>query len=253
MKKILIVEDEKANIRLFERILSDYNLVIFEELNNCLAYIKSGSFNVVDLCIIDINIGTGLKIGGLNVVYSIIRKKPSMPILIVTGYYENKDIIQKIELIRVTLVPKPFKAGEFLDTVKSLLAFKRKFKISDFEQAMREFITGANYLKSLISNDVSIPVEYMNKILEIEDIEEKILNTVSEITVNRNKGVVSCNANNSRKIVDELEMYIKKFISILEQTLYNELNLPAHEMQLVEDVISSGEKLLNDVKLGIEK
>jgi len=244
--KVYIVEDNQINIDLFKAVLSEFELVIFDNFDDALSYINNEGFKNIELAILDVNLGMGLKISGFHIAYRIIKNYPQIPIVICTAYGDDIKIKQKADIIGASVVLKPIKKN-FADTIKSLISQKAKLSVSSLEQDLREFITGSQFLKSMISSDTSIPVEYMNKIIKLEETENKILRKLNDILDERAKKFIDFTVS-IKEMKDDLTSYIRKFIDLVESTIYNEMNLPADEMQLVTDILNVGEIILEKLK-----
>jgi CheY-like chemotaxis protein len=212
-----------------------------------LEYVKSDDFKTAKACIIDVDLGYGIRVSGFNVIYNILRNFPTIPIIVCTSYASDDTVKHKANIIGATLIDKPIKPG-LAHTIEVLITEKSKLSISDFEQELREFITGSQFLKSMLVSDKSTPVEYINKIIEIEEEETNILYKLSMLTEKRASG----DDNTRTKSVietfgQELKSYISDFVKIIDDTLYQELNLPTSVMQLVTDIIASAEKVLEAI------
>ena len=219
--KVFILEDSEINIKLYQKILKDYELFIIKDFNEAVTYVKTEDFKSAKACIIDVDLGYGLKISGFHVIYSILKNYPSIPIIVCTSYASDEVVKHKANIIGATLVEKPIKPS-LAEIIKKLILKKPTLSISHFEQELREFITGSQYLKSMLLADKSTPVEYINKIVESEEEENDILYKLSMLTEKRTSGDTTTRVESVvRTFGEELKSYISGFIKIIDETIYS--------------------------------
>ena len=108
-KNIFILEDEKINIQIYKEFLKDFNLFIYDNIDDAIEYVRSMDFNKIDLAILDVNLGSGLRISGFNVAFQIIKIHSFIPIIICTSHIAEEKIEKYAKLIHADLVRKPFK------------------------------------------------------------------------------------------------------------------------------------------------
>lgn len=87
--KVLIVEDQKAIILFLKEILSKskdrvYEIESAETISSALAKLDASDFNII---LLDLNLPDSTNLETLG---TINRKKPSIPIIVITGAYGNE-------------------------------------------------------------------------------------------------------------------------------------------------------------------
>jgi len=235
MKNILIIEDNADNIIVYKLLLKEYNLYIYNELNKAVDFIRmSDEINNIHLAILDINMGTGLKISGFNIFYYIYKKCPSIPIVICTAYSSEEKVQKYANLINAEIVEKPINS-DFQKIINNILDRKLKLYVDEFEQLFREFITGIEYVRFLFSKDLSINIEVVNELDSLSKKEQSFLDFF------KNK---SGDKDFSEKLNSDAIFYIQRCLSIINNTLYSELNISKEEIEFIEEISSVGEKLL---------
>ena len=117
MKKILVVEDDKALIRGLTENLQRENFEVAAAENGELGYelARKGKY---DLLILDLLLP---KLGGLEVCRQLRADKMQIPILMLTGKKEEVDKVLGLEIGADDYLTKPFGMRELIARVKALL------------------------------------------------------------------------------------------------------------------------------------
>ena len=104
MHKVLIVDDSKlarmVMASAFRRIRPDWTLVETANAGEALAAISGGS---VDIALIDFNMP---RIDGLELVSSIRKTHPNMPVAVVSANVQN-EIVARARELNAGFIPKP--------------------------------------------------------------------------------------------------------------------------------------------------
>ncbi len=131
--KILIVEDEKHNLIILERLLSleGYDITSVSNGEDALALSDPGGF---DVAILDVNLGHG--IGGMEVLAHFREHAPDTSILLLTGNGTLETAVEALRQGAHDYLLKPAKAKEIHASVRRGLEKRRKRK----EQRKREAI-----------------------------------------------------------------------------------------------------------------
>lgn len=93
MKKILYVDDDPAIRETMQMYFefNEYPIQVAEEGNDALSKLEKEYFDVV---ITDINMPNGM--GGIDFINKLIEKGIEIPILVVSGYLNNDELVKKI-------------------------------------------------------------------------------------------------------------------------------------------------------------
>jgi DNA-binding NtrC family response regulator len=110
-KKILVCDDEEGIRESLKLILSDdYNLVITDSSTQCLNCIDHDKD--IGLVFIDIKMP---QVSGIDTLKSIKEKRPSLPVIMVTGYKSVETAAEASKLGASGYIVKPFKSEEILE------------------------------------------------------------------------------------------------------------------------------------------
>jgi len=93
LKKILYVDDDtdiRETMKMYFE-LHDYPIEVAEEGRDALSKLEKEKFDVV---ITDINMPNGM--GGIDLIQEMFKKGLEVPILVVSGYVNNDEIVKKI-------------------------------------------------------------------------------------------------------------------------------------------------------------
>jgi len=115
--KALVIDDESIVLDSVSRILKDDNFKVDTSLSGLegLTRAVEGPYDIVltDLRMPDL--------GGMRVLRDIKRAKPSLPVVMITGYGSVKTAVQAMKLGAAEYIQKPFSPEELSAAVKSAL------------------------------------------------------------------------------------------------------------------------------------
>lgn len=120
-KRILLVEDEPAALRLFSEILKKAGYEVIETSNGqeAIDHAKRDDIGKIDLLVSDLVMPD---VGGLELASRFREAFPSTKILLLSGYTEDIVILEE-KLSRDThFLPKPVKAETLKSKIEELLA-----------------------------------------------------------------------------------------------------------------------------------
>jgi DNA-binding NtrC family response regulator len=116
-KKVLVIDDEQVVLDSVRKILTSENYTVNISLSGSEGLEKAihGQYDIVltDILMPDI--------GGMRVLSQIKRSKPSLPVIIITGYATVRSAVQTLKLGAADYLEKPFNPGELLKAVASAL------------------------------------------------------------------------------------------------------------------------------------
>ena len=116
-KKVLVIDDEQVVLDSVRKILTSENYMVDVSLSASEGLEKAihGQYDIVltDILMPDI--------GGMRVLSQIKRSKPSLPVIIITGYATVRSAVQTLKLGAADYLEKPFNPGELLKAVASAL------------------------------------------------------------------------------------------------------------------------------------
>ena len=114
-KRILCVEDHKDTCELLAFLLSDYEIVFTDSIENSLKVFKQGNF---DLCILDNWLTDGL---GTELCRQIRQINSQIPIVFASGVAQKLEIDKAIEAGAQAYLIKPYFPKELQQLVKDLI------------------------------------------------------------------------------------------------------------------------------------
>jgi len=116
-KKALVIDDEQVVLDSVSRILTDENYDVDVSLRG-----REGLNQAIekeyDIVLTDIRMPD---IGGMRVLRDIKRAKPSLPVVMITGYASVRSSVQAMKLGAADYLEKPFNPDQLLETVASAL------------------------------------------------------------------------------------------------------------------------------------
>jgi len=116
-KKALVIDDEQVVLDSVSRILTDENYDVDVSLSG-----REGLNKAIekeyDIVLTDIRMPD---IGGMRVLRDIKRAKPSLPVVMITGYASVRSSVQAMKLGAADYLEKPFNPDQLLETVASAL------------------------------------------------------------------------------------------------------------------------------------
>jgi len=115
--KALVIDDEQIVLDSVSKILKDENYEVDVSLSG-----REGLNQAIqkeyDIVLTDIRMPD---IGGMRVLRDVKRSKPSLPVLIITGYASVKSAVQAMKLGAADYIEKPFTPDQLLKAVDSAL------------------------------------------------------------------------------------------------------------------------------------
>jgi DNA-binding NtrC family response regulator len=115
--KALVIDDEQIVLDSVSKILKDENYEVDVSLSG-----REGLNQAIqkeyDIVLTDIRMPD---IGGMRVLRDVKRAKPSLPVLIITGYASVKSAVQAMKLGAADYIEKPFTPDQLLKAVDSAL------------------------------------------------------------------------------------------------------------------------------------
>jgi DNA-binding NtrC family response regulator len=116
-KHVLIVDDEEGIRESFKLILgSHYDLAFAVHAADAMQKIEADG---PDLVLLDIKMP---KMNGLDFLKEIKKVRPSLPVIIVTGYQSVEMAQEAVRNGASDYIPKPFDSAHILDAVKKTLS-----------------------------------------------------------------------------------------------------------------------------------
>ena len=116
-KKVLVIDDEQIVLDSVSKILTDADYEIDVSLSGHEGLDWSDHKNY-DIVLTDILMPD---MGGMRVLKALKRAKPSLPVIIITGYATVHSAVQAIKLGAADYIEKPFNPEELLKAVSSAL------------------------------------------------------------------------------------------------------------------------------------
>jgi FixJ family two-component response regulator/nucleotide-binding universal stress UspA family protein len=115
--KALVIDDEQIVLDSISQILTDENYEVDVSLSG-----REGLNQAIekdyDIVLTDIRMPD---IGGMRVLRDVKRAKPSLPVVIITGYASVKSAVQAMKLGAADYIEKPFEPEDLLKAVSSVL------------------------------------------------------------------------------------------------------------------------------------
>ncbi len=115
---VLVVDDEPVVCHSVRRILAKQHCAV-DEAFDVDTVMQKMRLNEYDMVILDLKMP---KRSGLDVLESIRRRYPDVPVVMISGYASIKDAIAATQLGASNFVPKPFTADELLKVTGEVLA-----------------------------------------------------------------------------------------------------------------------------------
>jgi len=116
-KRALVIDDEQIVLDSVGKILKDENYEVDVSLNG-----REGLNEAIeqeyDIILTDIRMPD---IGGMRVLRDVKRAKPSLPVVIITGYATVKSAVQAMKLGAADYIEKPFTPDQLLKAVDSAI------------------------------------------------------------------------------------------------------------------------------------
>jgi DNA-binding NtrC family response regulator len=117
VKKVLVIDDEKVVLDSVKKILLDEGYEVEVNLSGRDG-LKDALQSHYDIVLTDIRMPD---IGGMRVLRDIKRAKPSLPVIMITGYASVKSSVQAMKLGASDYVEKPFTPDQLIKAVDTAL------------------------------------------------------------------------------------------------------------------------------------
>jgi len=117
-KKALVIDDEQIVLDSVSKILNDENYEVDGSLSGREGLNKALQ-EEYDIILTDIRMPD---IGGMKVLRDAKRAKPSLPVVIITGYASVKSAVQAMKLGAADYIEKPFTPDQLLKAVDSAIS-----------------------------------------------------------------------------------------------------------------------------------
>jgi len=243
---IFILEDSKLFGNAYKDYLSEHNVFLFGNFSEAVNFVNSPDFSKIDLAILDVNIGKGLKIGGFNIAFQILKINPSLPIVICTGFKDDEDVKKYTKLLKTELIEKPF-TREISATIERIMNNRQNEEIHSLEALIRSFITSGIYLRQLITFNYKLQGEHLSLLDKLTTVEQNTISDIEKIDrkIDNNNIVFDINLLNKNDII----FYIDTILSLSKSFLLNRPEIDEEERKMADEIYTSGEflkeKLLN--------
>jgi len=116
-KKALVIDDEQIVLDSVSKILAEEDYTVEVSLSGRQGRDKAIQENY-DIVLTDIRMPD---IGGMRVLRDVKRAKPSLPVVIITGYASVKSAVQAMKLGAADYIEKPFTPDQLLKAVDSAI------------------------------------------------------------------------------------------------------------------------------------
>ena len=118
VSKVLVVDDEEGIRESLKLILGDhYDIILTDSGEQALRLVEGDP--AIGLVLMDIKMP---KVDGLDVLKEMKAKRPSLKVIMVTGYKAVETASEAVRLGASGYIIKPFKSDEILNTVRRNLA-----------------------------------------------------------------------------------------------------------------------------------
>ena len=129
-QKVLVIDDEQIILESVKNILSKEKYDVDTSLISRIG-LEMALNNDYDIVFTDIKMPI---IGGMRVLRDIKRNKPSMPVIMITGFASVKSAVQSMILGATNYIEKPFTPEELIEAVHSALDTPEK--VTKMEQML---------------------------------------------------------------------------------------------------------------------
>ena len=116
-QKVLVIDDEQIVLDSVKKILSkeNYEVDVSQDSKSGLEMALQKDYDIV---LTDIRMP---KIGGMRILMDIRRNKPSVPVVLITGYASVQSAVQAMKLGATDYIEKPFTPEELVDAVSAAI------------------------------------------------------------------------------------------------------------------------------------
>ena len=137
--KILVVDDNRLNVRLLTEILEDEGYIVYSA-DNGLVVLDIAHKIIPDIILLDIMMPgmDGFEVCGLLKKDYVLK---AIPVIMVTAKTDGKDVKRALELGAFDYIKKPVDEGEVIARVQSALRFK-EYEDRLKELALKDSLTG---------------------------------------------------------------------------------------------------------------
>ena len=156
---VLLVEDEINLKQIISESINPYVKHIYEEING-LDGLETFQSHDIDLIITDINM---LRMNGLRMVSEIRKFNPTIPVIFLTAYDTDENILKAIELNNSNLLIKPFDKKQLITTMMMTVGQ------NDSNDCNIDLLHGYKYCKK------SKELTYKKKNIELTKIEKRLI------------------------------------------------------------------------------
>ncbi|MFZ5563227.1 MAG: sigma-54-dependent transcriptional regulator [Thermodesulfobacteriota bacterium] len=121
-KKALVIDDEQIVLDSVQKILAAEQYEV-DTAGNGTKGIAMALGHLYDIVLTDIRMPD---VGGLIVLRDIKRQKPSLPVVIITGYASVRSAVQAMKLGAADYIEKPFTPGQLTDAVAKAIRLEQE-------------------------------------------------------------------------------------------------------------------------------
>jgi DNA-binding NtrC family response regulator len=121
-RKVLVIDDEQIVLDSVKKILTQENYEVTTSISSRKG-LDLANQNDYDLVLSDIRMP---EIGGMRVLRDIKRAKPTLPVVIITGYATVQSSVQAMKLGATDYIEKPFTPEELFKTVNDAIEASSK-------------------------------------------------------------------------------------------------------------------------------
>ncbi|UCG27523.1 MAG: response regulator [Bacteroidales bacterium] len=134
---LLVIDDENHICESCDRIFSNAGYKVDTNINATNGF-RQALMNAYDAIILDLNL---VESDGMQILCGIRKRKPDVPVVIITGYPSEESRRQSTTLGVTDYITKPFEPSEILESVQKVMSTKIKFVPEDktvVEEVMAE-------------------------------------------------------------------------------------------------------------------
>lgn len=133
-RRALVIDDEKIVLTSISKILKEKNFDV-DTAESGRQGIELALKNDYDIVLTDIRMPD---IGGMRVLRDIKRAKPSLPVIMITGYATIKGAVQAMKLGAQDYLEKPFTPEELMEAISSALDMASTIPVEEQTFANRD-------------------------------------------------------------------------------------------------------------------
>jgi DNA-binding NtrC family response regulator len=163
-RKVLVIDDEQIVLDSVKKILTQEDYDVDAAISSRKG-LDMAIKNIYDIVLTDIRMP---EIGGMRILRDIKRAKPSVPVVIITGYATVQSAVQAMKLGATDYIEKPFTPEELLKAVESALEVASRMvpeeqKILHKEKVieiLERAATDSQFAENLFANGTDALEEY---------------------------------------------------------------------------------------------